>query len=508
MPHDASLIDSINLLIRGGQYQIPADSGIGDVFRPTAKGQQGGRVATFETYFDYYINNVPPPDEAKQLNPNIEYQIRLHPDVVAYHNQRMFTVASMPWRVEANPDASDKHAAETVAEHCRKVIKAIPNFEQCIEMMEWAVIVGGQGLEFLWHKDANGVEYPVSYQPVHMSRFIFDRLGNMALLTRDNAVWGAYVSLDPQSQMQKKGPFPRGKFVYHQYRKGQGTWQQPLLEGYTYYGYGEDIAIYYVVTWDIFCLKMRMKFLERYGMPPTRLYYGQNQIMNRDVQRIADSLRFESLTTMPFMMAPGNVGAHNSLYKVETDQQPSGSMDWFDSHTNGYTKPRIKAILIGDDSASQDATKSGHSGDVSKRDAGPNIFFRRDAQVIGATLTTQLMPAIAMGRFPNIPRDMWPIFTLEPKEEKDRMQELQIIEQAQKSGLKITEQHAYEAADLPVPKATDKLLEAPQSQQQPSAPGAGGQVPFGMPPVPGERTPVGHNGGMAGKADRVKFQNG
>ncbi len=261
MPVDANTIDTIHLLLRSGQYIMPADSGIGDVQRDVVKGQRGGRTATFETFFDYFINNVPNPDEAKAFNPNIEQQLRMHADVSAYHTKRAFTVSSMPWRVEANPLAADKAAAEVVAAHCRDVVGKIPNFEQCIEMLEQAVLIGGQGIEFTWHQEANGVEYPIAWNPVHMSRFAFDRLGNVALLTRDQAVYGAYIATDPGAQYQSRGPLPQGKFVYHVYRKGQGTWYNPPLEGYVYWGMGEDVALYYVLTFDIFCLKYRMKFL-------------------------------------------------------------------------------------------------------------------------------------------------------------------------------------------------------------------------------------------------------
>lgn len=514
MSVDAAVIDSVHLLMRNGTYTVPADSGIGDVYRPKAVGQDGGRgrVATPETLFDNFINVVPDPDEAFQLNPNIEQQIRMHPMVAANFNKRSFTVSSMPWRVEPNPRAENKHAASLIADYCTDVLAKIPNFEQCIEIMEYAVIAGGQGLEFVWHQDANGVEYPVAWHPVHKSRFSWDRLGNLALLTRDQAVWGAYVAMNPQEQHQNfKGPLPQGKFIYHIYKKGQGTWYRPALEGYSYIGQGEDVAIYYVLTFDIFCLKYRMKFLEKYALPPSRLYFPSNMATSRDTQRIMDSIRGESLVTIPFVPFGGTGNGttdHNNMYKLEDLPTPKGSFDYFDSHTNGYTKPCLKAILLGDDSGDKEESKGGYSSDVSKRDAGPNVFFRRDAKIIGSTFTTQLMPSIATGRFPNITSDLYPIFSLESKEEKDRMQELQIIEQAQKSGLQITEQHAYDAADLPIPKPGDKLLAAPQQQLNPAAamqggmPGippkqnGNGRVQFGLPGIGGERQGVGQAGGQ------------
>ena len=94
------------------------------------------------------------------------------------------------------------------------------------------------------------------------------------------------------------------------------------------------------------------------------------------------------------------------------------------------------------------------------------------------------------------------------------MQELQIIEQAQKSGLQVTKQHAYDAADLPMPKPGDELLQAPQQQLNPAAamqggmpgmppapPKQNGRIPFGLPGVVGERQGVGQAGGQGSIAD-------
>jgi len=481
---DANVIRTIHQFQRGGEYYIPSDSGTGAINRGVAKGQVGGRTATLETFFDFFIDNVPAPDEAKLLNPEIEQQIRFHPDVVAAHRKRTFQVSSMPWRIEPNPMATDKTVAQQVADHCKEICSKLPKFYQLIEHLQYAIIVGGQGIEFRWHREANGVEYPVEFYPVHMSRFLFDRLGNMALLTRDNAVWGVYVSSDPQAQYARI--LPRGKFLYHIYRQGQGPWSIPQNEGYVYYGEGEDVPLYYTVTFDIFCLKFRMKFLERWGMPPTYLYYAENRKMTRELVRVVDSLRGESVVTMPM---PINAGGQNQYgyYKAELQTAPAGSYDFFESFSDRYTRPRVNMILLGDAGANaKSEERGGYSDDVSRTDKGANLFVKRDARCISETITTQMMPPIALARFPNLPSEYYPIFSLEPKEEKDRMQELQILEQGAKLA-PIAVSQVYDAGDFAVPKIDPETgqMEDVVGGQQNSPDGLDmGMIPDKMPKLP------------------------
>src|SRR6185312_11818097 len=95
---------------------IPADSGMGPVRRPSAHGQEGGRIATPETLFDFWINTVPDPDEALSFDPDFLNKLYRHPDVCAAFEKRAHTVAQFEERVEANPDAPDQKLAEKIAE--------------------------------------------------------------------------------------------------------------------------------------------------------------------------------------------------------------------------------------------------------------------------------------------------------------------------------------------------------------------------------------------------------
>lgn len=463
MPIGANSIDTINLLQRGGKYFVPADSGIGQVDRPTAVGQSGGRISTLETLYNFWIDFVPNPDEAKQNNPNLEYQLRTHPDVAADFAKRTFSVSAMPWRVDRNPKAGDRDTGDTVAKYVHDVLSDLPNWEKLIGILQYAVMVGGQGIEWTWHQNADGSEVPVQWHPVHMDRFVFDRLGNMALLTRDEPIWGVYVASDPQSEYKRI--LPHGKFTYHIHRLGQGTWNRPELEGYIYFGAGEDLAIFSVLNFDIFCLKFRMKFLERFGIPPTVLYYPENRAMTREIVRIADSLRGESIVTIPKLIGTGISDNVNSLYKVEQMPVPTGSYDFFEAFSEKYTRPAISRILLGSAEEGQKSEgKGGYSDHVSRKESGPNIFFRRDAANISETFNKQIIPPIVHGRFPNMPREYWPIFTLEAVEEKDRMQAAQIFDIAMKS-VPVSEEDYYDQVGIRRPNPGERTLGGPQQQQ-------------------------------------------
>lgn len=474
--------------------------------RPRGAGPRGGRIATLETFFDYYLNAVFNPDEAVARNPAIRQQLRMHPDVAGDFAKRSFSVSAMPWRVERNPDCGDHGMGDKVAKYVQGVLEGLPSLTQFFEAMQEAVIAGGQGIELTWNQNADGTEVPQEWHEVHMSRFIFDRLGNMALLTRDRPIWGVYVSSDPQAQYSQR--LPHGKFLYHIHRRGQGTWDNPDLEGYQYFGYGEDIALYFTITYDIFCLKYHMKFIERFGIPPTVLYYPENRALSKEMVRIADSCRGESIITVPKLIGVGVQDNKNSLYQIDQLPPPAGSINFFQDFHERYTRPRVSCILLGAAEESQKTPGSGggYSEAVSKKDSGPNIWFKRDAINISETINKQFVPPTVLGRFPNLPKSYWPKFTLEPAEEKDRMQEAQILGEAMKS-VPIVEEEYYERVGIRKPGPNDKTIGGPGSaqNQQPmmQSPTAGANGKHGPSAFPNmhERGAIGgglSNRGVAG----------
>ena len=108
---DPAELKTIQYLTEGGSYRMPVDSGMGELYRPFGGASQGGRVSTLETLYDFWINDVPDPDEALRLDPNIRQKMRMHPDVVSAMRKRELTVASFPESIEPSPDATDKHTS-------------------------------------------------------------------------------------------------------------------------------------------------------------------------------------------------------------------------------------------------------------------------------------------------------------------------------------------------------------------------------------------------------------
>jgi hypothetical protein len=449
-------------------FHVPADSGTGGMFRPFGRGDAGGRTATLETLYDFFMDNVPDPDEALAKDPGFLDKLHTHPDVVAAMRKRELTVASMPDRIEANPEAPDPHVADEVAKYVALVWSEVPNIPMLYQQMQAAVLLGGAGHEWTWHREANGVERPVKFDAVHKSRFLFDRLGNLYLKTREFPSYGMMVTA--QNPLRR---FPMGKFQYHVYRQEPGPWEQPQLEGYLYYGKGEDVALYLPVTFDAFVLRFRMKFLEKYGMPPTVLYHPDNVDAYRgEILRIADSLRGESIIAIPKLMGSNPEADREHYYSVEQLEVPTMGTDMFESFTEGWTKPRIDQILLGSGDENKKGEHGGYSDHVSRQDSGPQVWFRWDAGNISKTINAQVIPAIVLSRFPNLPRCYWPQHRLEPKEERDRAQEMDIATTAA-TLVPLAEDEIYERSGFRKPKEGEPTVFNGMGA-------AGGGDPFGL----------------------------
>lgn len=489
---NTAIITLRNLGTAGTFKQLP-DSGMGPLTRPFAR-PDGGPVSTLETLFDFFIDDVPDPDEALKLNPKIREQLRMHPDVVSAMRKRELTVAGFPDRIDPNPAASNQDAAKFIAGEVEKVWRNLPNLHHLYQQMESAVMDGGIGLEFIWRREGQ-VEFPFRWQAIHKSRIVYDRLGNMAIRTRYQPVWGAYVAANAENINEPPLIFPQGKFIYHMHRMEPGTWDQPELEGYRYFGVGEDVSLYYVITFDVFVLKFRMKWLEKFGMPPTDVYYPDSMPQYQsNLKSIAAQVRGESVCTIP-RMAGKEI---NSLFEVKTREVPKMSYDAFESFSERYTKPRVDSILLGSAEEGQKTDgKGGYSDHVSRRDSGPQVWFKWDATNISSTLNAQLIPAITRGRFPNIPQDLIPIHRIEPKEERDRLQELQLIEGGSKL-VPLAESEVYERLGYRKPNVDEKTI---------SGGGLGEGNPFEtMPPqmkpmvgAPRQKTPIGQANPQQGK---------
>jgi hypothetical protein len=456
MPND-SLTTRITIakMLEGGSQVVLPDSGSGQVWRPNAQATPGGRVATPETLFDYWIDNVPDPRWAYRINPNIYNHLRTHPDVVAARRKREYTVASYPWRFNPNPVGEDKASAALAAEYCTWVFSQITAKHQIFREMQEAVIDGSRAHEWQWHQEATGFQRPFMATPVDRTRFLFDRMGNMAIRTRFQPVWGSYVMSDPRVPVPESA-FPRGKFTYHVHMRMPGTWDDTGLEGYVYYGLGEDVALAYVLTYDTFVLRFRMKWLEKFAMPPTDIYYPDSmQQFVPQMKKIATAVRGESSTQIP---RPAGE-KYDDYFHIEQREVPSPSMDAMADFSENWTKPRIDAILLGEVTPPK-KKQGGYSNKVQEQDAGPQVWFQWDSTNISATLTDQLIPAIMMFGPEQIRRmasSYYPIFSLQAAEQRDRAQEIGIVKQTA-TMVKLSVDEIYEKTGFRKPGPNDETV--------------------------------------------------
>jgi hypothetical protein len=333
------------------------------------------------------------------------------------------------------------------------------------------------------------------YYPMKKDRFVFDRLGNMAILSRSAPVWGSYVCLNPAKMPGGDYAFqvPSGKFMYHTYMAEGGSWQFPADEGYLYYGRGEDTNIWPVVTFDEFVMRMRMKWLQKFGIPLTVLYHPDNQNVQNEVIRIADSIIDECVVTIP--RPPG--GDYNSFYHLEFIEPPTQGHDAFAEFTETYTRTRIEKIILGGANQMQTGDRGSYGASVNQRDAGPMILFKYDAKNIDETINAQLFPYIVNARYPGIPKTYYPKSNLVPEEIEDRDAKLETLGTLA-SLVPVRKKSFYAIAAEEEPKADEETVytgnQSKYGAEQTTQPGMEGMGIPGAPPEHGNPSQERHGG--------------
>ena len=451
-PIDPGQMATIRVMTEGGLRTISPDSRSGDLQRPTLRGQEGGRVATLETLFDYFIDNVPDPDFALSQDPNFLRRIRQQPDVHAAMRKREVTVASLPltWKPSTEKGV-DPAEAQLMCDYMSDVWRSIPNMHELYRWMQSAVLAGGAGAEFIWARTAEGVSRPAAYCQVDKSRFVFDRLGNMALLSRDQPVWGSYVQPSTTRLFKDYHAYrcPPGRFVYHKYMAEGGSWQTPADEGYLYWGRGEDTNLYYIVKFDQWVLRFRLKWLEKHGMPFTVLYYPEGGVSQGQIDEVCKSIRDEAIALIPH---PAGTSPQD-WFSIEFIAPPPIGHDAFAMFSREWTAPAVDKILLGGADSMSLGDVGGFSATLNQRDAGEQILFRYDAMSIDETINGQLVPHVirAVPRWANVPIGHMPRHVMAPERSKNRMEELQII-QTIASMVPVKEEDIYDAGGHQRPK--------------------------------------------------------
>ena len=334
------------------------------------------------------------------------------------------------------------------------LFRSLPNINDLYRQMMKAVLDGGHGHEFTWMRGSEGVDIPVAFYPMHKSRFVFDRMGNMAILTRDTPVWGSYVGAAPARMTGNlSGDLawmtPPGRFAYHKYMAEGGPWFRPASEGFVYWGRGENTHLYVPVTFDQFVVRFRMKWLEKHGMPFTCLYYTPGMSTPEQVRQIAESIRGEAIALIPRGSGPTG---KEQFYSLDFIQPPTIGHDAFASFSDTWTKPAVNKILLGGVESMEIGDAGGYNATIDQRDAGENVIFRYDAMNIDTTMNQQLIPYIvrAVPRWKDVPQAHLPRHCLTPERGRNRMEELELL-QATAMMVPVRESDVYDVSGIQRP---------------------------------------------------------
>lgn len=419
----------LRVMSEDGIYKNPNEN-TGKLVRPFGvPNQEGGRLATLQTLYDFFIDVVPDPDTALAQNPDFDEYLTQQPDVLAAMRLRELTVASLPAKIKpSEAPGIDREQAQKIADYVNDVFNALTNRMELYRQMQNAVMMGGQGHEWVWARDGLGIDRPVNYFPIHKTRFVFDRTGNLSILTREYPVWGVVASRNPERMPDGRHIYKAtgGKFTYHKYMSHGGPWHRPAAEGYIYWGRGEDTNLYIPVTFDQFVLRFQMKWLEKHGMPTSVLYHPENSELTSQTLKIAESIRDEAVIRIPRPIGPGE---ENSWFHLEFVDPPASGYEAFSQFHDSWTAPRIEKILLGGANLLNLGESGAYAATVDQRDSGMDIIFRFDAQNINETINTQLIPYIVCAKFKGCDSKYWPKHALEPAEQVDQQVKMSVLQQ-------------------------------------------------------------------------------
>ena len=180
-----------DLVNAGGIQTTLPDSGFGRVWRPRLTGpygeEYGERKAVLETLFAYYLDNVRDPDYALAQDPNADELLMSHQGVRPCFLKRSMSVARLNRQIlPSRAVDSDPVECQAMADRCEDVFEGIPNIRHLYQQMENAFMMGGQGHEFVWAKDALGTWAPKYFYPIHKEGISEERAGAiLAAKTRE-----------------------------------------------------------------------------------------------------------------------------------------------------------------------------------------------------------------------------------------------------------------------------------------------------------------------------------
>lgn len=373
---------------------IPPDSNSGALGRYPVESIEGlgGRAATLETLWSFFIDMVNDPDGALQKDPGSLEKIMRHPRVSAAMNLREQNVASMMTTIKAPKKPLHPALALAAAEYVDSVWDSLDNKDALFQQMQASVLHGGVGHEWTWEKLSDGTQRPIAFTPIHKTRFTFTREGELCLRTRQQMVWGGYLGMipsDPSKAPTHGTALPIGKFSYHVYERVPGSWFKPDDEGFIYYGRGEDEDLFDVVIRDLGTWYLEQLWLGQYGVPPRILYHPNPVAQWEDaIKQFAQRLRTESL--IPLF---GSMSDNKRMFELVNAEVPNPTTDAFGAaRTRHYND--IEAILLGAEGALSQQDKGGYSAHKSRQQSGPDKLASRDAGRISSTLNTQIVPAI------------------------------------------------------------------------------------------------------------------
>lgn len=323
---------------------------------------------------------------------------------------------------ETPPGSLDAALAQEIATETGQAIANIPDLDEHLAALAWALFYAVEGCEIHWARDGRTF-FPDRLSFIHSRRLSYPRMGDWDLYVWDQGpvLPGAEFGQQPTSAGffgMRIADYP-GKFLIHA-PQIRGTY--PTREGL-----GRQIA--YWLALKLVTSRNAPQYLERFAKPWVE---GVYKTKGRDEERVASDRDIADAKVQLAQMGAGSLSwwAHPDTItlNLRTPDQANSKLtyaEWLSICDSQVSKATLGGTL----STEVGSTGGNRSlGDTQKKDE--TSLKKSDAKRLAASIKRDLVASFVALNWPSAPRRLLPQVTLVVDEAPDP---LKVIEKAAKA---------------------------------------------------------------------------
>ncbi len=418
----------------GGSSSPTPYEGMQLVVRPSRPFAVGHRSAHVDTLFGPFIDLMRDPSRARRKDADVGNRMRQDLQILGCLNVRK--LATVQLRREWTPANSSPEAMVIAQRFQRLWQQQYRESETLVNLLD-AILDGISIQEILWHLNDDDFTLGIGRMyPCYKDRFVFDKLGRLALLTRNNVFYGDLVH-----------PW---QFIKHVFNPSGGSYNNPEDEGRVFWGQGLEDSIYPTYYFKTVCLSLYTRWLQRLSGGTFIARYPWKQEGAREIaSELVEAYQNDEELAFP----------SGEEWGIDVKEATKAPADTYLSFVEYCDRQLSKAILGSTLIIDQGDVGSQSLGEVHERTTFGRITeFDRIGLV--ETINTELVPV--MGKLNHIPKQLWPKFAM-PLDETSpaSIQILEAFQLLQALGYDVSAEMVQEKTGFRQPKPGEKLLALP-----------------------------------------------